>query len=133
MAIETAPGELIDKITILEIKSDRMSDSEKLRNVRNELDAVRSARDRTIRQSDTLTSLTAELRSVNETLWDIEDQIRSCERAGDFGPKFVDLARSVYHNNDRRAALKREINVLLGSKIIEEKSYAGSVSEHCLV
>jgi hypothetical protein len=75
--------------------------------------------------SDALSALTAELRSVNEVLWGIEDEVRACERDGDFGPKFVDLARSVYKNNDRRAGLKREINQLLGSVILEEKSYEG--------
>ena len=103
-----------------------MGDAEKVRNVRTELDVLRSARDRTIRPSEELTSLAVELRDVNERLWNIEDEIRSCERAADFGPKFVDLARSVYRNNDHRAAIKRQINVLLGSKIIEEKSYTGS-------
>ena len=128
VAVETAPGELIDKITILEIKAERIGDPEKVRNVRTELDTLRRARDRTILPSDALASLTAELRSVNEALWDIEDEIRGCERAGDFGPKFVELARSVYFNNDNRAAIKRKINVLLGSKLIEEKSYdVGSI------
>ncbi len=134
VAIETAPGELIDKITILEIKSERMGDAEKIRNVRTELDVLRSARDRTIRPSDELTSLAVELRDVNERLWDIEDEIRGCERVGDLGSKFVDLARSVYRNNDHRAAIKRRINVLLGSKIIEEKSYvAADNTQPCLV
>ena len=105
-----------------------MGDPEKVRNVRTELDTLRRARDRTILPSDALASLTAELRSVNKALWDIEDEIRGCERTGDFGPKFVELARSVYFNNDNRAAIKRKINVLLGSKLIEEKSYeAGSI------
>jgi hypothetical protein len=124
VAIETAPGELIDKITILEIKAERIGDPEKIRNVRRELETLRSARDRTILSSDELATLTAELRSVNEALWEIEDKIRGCERSGDFGPRFVELARSVYQNNDSRAAIKRKINVLLGSRIIEEKSYA---------
>ena len=91
--------------------------------MRTELETLRSARDRTILPSDELGSLTAELRSVNEALWDIEDEIRDCERAGDFGPQFVELARSVYQQNDRRAAIKRRINERLGSEIIEEKSY----------
>jgi hypothetical protein len=124
---------LIDKITILEIKSERIGEPEKNRNVLIELQSLQAARDRTILPSDSLNSLTAELRAVNERLWDIEDEIRACERAGDFGPKFVELARSVYLNNDRRAAIKREINVLLGSKIIEEKSYAGTMTEHLVV
>ncbi len=131
VAIETAPGELIDKITILEIKTERISDPEKVRNVRSELETLRSARDRTMLSSEALAALTIELRSVNELLWEVEDGIRDCERAGDFGPKFVELARSVYIKNDHRAALKRKINVLLGSKIIEEKSYAGTPAVLC--
>ena len=114
VAVETAPGELIDKITILEIKAERIGDPEKVRNVRTELDTLRRARDRTILPSDALASLTAELRRVNEALWDIEDEIRGCERAGDFGPKFVELARSVYFNNDNRAAIKRKIKCCWG-------------------
>jgi hypothetical protein len=129
VAIETAPGELIDKITILEIKAERISDQEKLRNVRVELETLRLAHERTIRPSDALRSLTADLRTVNAALWDIEDAIRDCERAGDFGEKFIELARSVYMKNDHRAVLKRKINVLLGSKIVEEKSYAGQGRE----
>ena len=93
--------------------------------MRTELDALRRSRDRAILASAALTALAAELRTVNERIWDIEEEIRGCERAGDFGQNFVDLARSVYHNNDRRAALKRKINILLGSDIIEEKSHAG--------
>jgi hypothetical protein len=126
VVIETAPGELIDKITILEIKAERSRDEEKLRNVGKELAALLKARERTILPSETLVALTVELRTVNETLWDIEDDIRVCEREGDFGPKFVELARSVYKSNDHRAALKRKINELLGSVIVEEKSYDGA-------
>ena len=84
-----------------------------------------SARDRTILPSEALDALTAELRSVNQVLWDIEDEIRCCAREVDFGPKFIKLARSVYKNNDHRAALKRQINELLGSPIVEEKSFRG--------
>jgi len=123
VVIEAAPAELIDKITILEIKVERISEPAKLQNVRTELETLRTARDRTILPSDDLATLTAELRLVNEALWEIEDAIRGCEREGDFGPKFVELARSVYHKNDQRAALKRRINERLGSVIIEEKSY----------
>jgi tetratricopeptide (TPR) repeat protein len=126
VVIEAAPGELIDKITILEIKTERIQDPEKLRNVRTELATLRSARDRTILPSEPLAALTAELKSVNEALWTIEDEVRTCEREGDFGPKFVELARSVYKNNDHRAALKRQINERLGSRILEEKSYAAT-------
>jgi hypothetical protein len=122
--VEVAPGELIDKITILEIKSERIADAGKLKNVRVELDVLAAARDAAMAASAELADLTAQLKQVNEALWEIEDAIRDCERGQDFGPKFIELARSVYHSNDRRAALKRQINELLGSKLIEEKSYA---------
>ena len=122
--VEIAPGELIDKITILLIKSERIDDPGKIKNVRVELQVLEEARDSAVAASPELDRLTAELKSVNEALWEIEDDIRDCERNKDFGPKFVELARSVYRSNDRRAAAKREINELLGSKLIEEKSYA---------
>lgn len=123
ISVEIAPGELIDKITILEIKSERISDPEKLSNVRTELATLVACRDRTIPSSPELAERTTDLKQVNESLWQIEDDIRDCERRRDFGPKFVELARSVYKSNDRRAALKRQINELLGSRLIEEKSY----------
>ena len=122
--VEIAPGELIDKITILEIKSERIVDADKLKNVRVELQVLEAARDAAMAATAELADLTAQLKQVNEALWEIEDAIRDCERGQDFGPKFIELARSVYHSNDRRAALKRQINELLGSKLIEEKSYA---------
>lgn len=121
--VETAPGELIDKITILQIKTERMTDREKLRNVQVELVTLCAARDGAIPPSDAIAELSAQLKAVNEALWDIEDDIRCCEREGDFGPKFIELARSVYRSNDQRAALKRQINQQLGSKLVEEKSY----------
>jgi hypothetical protein len=117
-------GELIDKITILRIKVGRMREEEKLANVRRELALLeRLAReDGAIGPSIDL--LTDRLAAVNARLWDIEDAIRTCERKGDFGPSFVALARSVYGENDVRAALKRAINTLANSALIEEKSYA---------
>ncbi len=121
--VEIAPGELIDKITILQIKEEQISDPSKLANVRTELNILAAARDKAIAASRELDNLTAQLKQVNQELWDIEDEIRLCEKAKDFGPKFIELARSVYYQNDRRAALKRQINDLLGSKIIEEKAY----------
>ena len=124
ISVETAPGELIDKITILEIKAERIRDAEKVRNVQVELKTLSDARDRAISPTPELENLTAQLKTANEQLWDIEDDIRDCERAKDFGDKFIQLARSVYRSNDRRAALKREINELLGSHLIEEKSYS---------
>jgi post-segregation antitoxin (ccd killing protein) len=122
--VEIAPGELMDKLTILEIKSERIGDPAKLVNVGFERDTLAAARDRAIAASPELAALTAELKRLNETLWEIEDHIRECERRQDFGPDFIALARSVYHSNDRRANVKRQINELLGSKLIEEKSYA---------
>ena len=121
--VAIAPGELIDKLTILEIKAERVGDAAKLRNVRTELEVLTQARQRWLRPSPALETLTADLKAVNAALWEIEDEIRLCERAQDFGPRFVELARSVYKQNDRRAALKRRINELLGSDLVEEKAY----------
>ena len=121
--IDVGPGELIDKITILAIKSERMSDAAKLKNVRHELSVLDAARKAHILASAELSKLEADLKRVNEDLWVIEDDIRQCEAEKDFGQTFIDLARSVYIQNDKRAALKKAINVLTGSNIIEEKSY----------
>ena len=122
--VEIAPGELIDKITILEIKTERITDPAKLGNVRIELKTLAEARDSTLVGSPELDDLTKQLKMINEQLWDIEDDIRDCERDKDFGDKFVELARAVYKSNDKRAAFKRDINVLLGSHLVEEKSYS---------
>lgn len=116
-------GELIDKITILEIKSERMTDPVKLVNVRRELDLLQD-RLATAPASTDAARLRSDLKAVNSELWDIEDDIRDQERARDFGTRFVELARAVYRTNDRRAELKRAINDALGSAIQEEKSYA---------
>ncbi|MBE8190846.1 MAG: hypothetical protein HAW64_01350 [Alphaproteobacteria bacterium] len=121
--IEVGSGELIDKITILEIKAARISDADKLVNVRHELAMLEGVRDKTLPPSNTLTQLAAALKSVNEELWQIEDDIRAHEAAQDFGDTFIGLARAVYKTNDKRAALKKEINLLTGAAIIEEKSY----------
>lgn len=121
--IEVAPGELIDKLTILAIKLDRIADPQKRVNVLVEYETLEAARRGAMAPSPALDALTADLRGVNERLWEIEDLIRNCERRGDFGADFVELARAVYITNDRRAALKKEINGLLGSRLIEEKSY----------
>ena len=119
-----APGELIDKITILRIKSGRITDAAKLKNVRTELAVLNETLEKDVPASDELSRLDAALQAVNEELWVIEDDIRDCERAGDFGDEFIRLARAVYVTNDKRAALKKEINLLLGSTLVEEKSYA---------
>jgi hypothetical protein len=124
ITVEIAPGELIDKITILEIKLARIADAAKLRNVRAEWETLVRARDAAIASSPEIEAETAALKRANETLWDVEDRLRECERNKDFGSRFVALARSVYLTNDERARLKRRINQLLGSRLIEEKSYA---------
>ena len=123
VTIEVSPGELIDKITILEIKAARIKDAGQLGNIRYELDLLRAVRAERLAASTALARLEGELKSVNETLWQVEDDIRECEAAGDFGPRFVELARTVYRTNDRRAALKREIGALFGARLVEEKSY----------
>ncbi len=121
--VEIAPGELIDKITILDIKSERIDDPDKLKNVRHELAILKTTQEDSMPSSPELDELTAGLKAVNEKLWVIEDDIRLCEGAKDFGEKFIELARAVYVTNDERARLKREVNELLGSAIVEEKSY----------
>ncbi|MCM2475157.1 hypothetical protein HGO38_16885 [Rhizobium sp. CG5] len=115
-------GELIDKITILQIKAERIEDGEKRANVRREL-VLLTEKLAPVEGHGGVQDIMGELRAVNTSLWTIEDEIRDCEHAGDFGERFVSLARSVYVTNDRRADLKRKINVELGSSIIEEKSY----------
>lgn len=122
--IAISPGELIDKMTILEIKMARIRDEAKLANVRHEYETLQTMFTQQIASSDALSALTAELKAINTDLWDIEDDIRDLERRKDFGPEFIRLARAVYHTNDRRAATKREINDLLQSDLVEEKSYA---------
>ncbi len=122
--VEIAPGELIDKITILEIKLENIGDKDKLVNVHREYEILTGVLRKEVAQTDELSCLTATLKGVNAELWRIEDDIRAQERAKTFDTEFIALARSVYRTNDRRAALKREINELLRSTLIEEKSYA---------
>jgi CHAT domain-containing protein len=117
-------GEIIDKITILEIKAEQLTDPAKLANVNKELAELVAVREREFPNHAQLAVVAAELKAINQKLWVIEDDIRDCERAKDFGAKFVELARAVYFTNDERAALKRKVNDLLGSALIEEKSYA---------
>ena len=121
--VPISPGELLDKITILRIKSARMTDEAKLRNVRAELEAL----EQTWRDSGAAIPAVAEdeaaLQRVNEELWDIEDRIRDKERAKEFDAVFIELARAVYVTNDERARFKKNINVTLGSRLVEEKSY----------
>jgi hypothetical protein len=124
LTIPASAGEVIDKLTILEIKLARITDPAKLANVAREHAALDAAWQEAVPDRATLAELVAALRQVNETLWDIEDEIREHERRGDFGASFVALARSVYRTNDRRAELKRAVNARLGSTLVEEKSYA---------
>ncbi len=124
VTVEISPGELIDKITILEIKLERIKDPGKVKNIRAEHDTLTGARDEAVPPSGELDRLTSDLKAVNVKLWRIEDDIRDCERSKDFGRTFVDLARAVYFSNDERSSVKRRINELLGSRLIEEKSYA---------
>lgn len=122
--VDISFGELLDKISILEIKAARMSDSGQRQNVERELSQLRTARRRIADDDGAAERAFAELKAVNGRLWDVEDALRDCERRLSFGPDFVELARSVYRLNDRRAALKREINLLLGSTLVEEKLYS---------
>ena len=124
LLVPVSPGELIDKISILEIKSQRMSDPEKLHNVRTELTMLKETWAASEYSSADISAQWDGLREVNGKLWDIEDRIRDKEREGVFDPGFIELARSVYFPNDERAALKKSINQQLGSVLVEEKSYA---------
>ena len=117
-------GELIDKITILRIKAERIGEPEKLANVHRELTLLERLAREDGASGATIDLLTDQLAAVNGRLWTIEDALRACEREGDFGPRFVALARSVYCENDTRAAIKRAINTLANSALVEEKSYA---------
>ncbi len=121
--VPISPGELIDKITILRIKSQRMSDPQKLHNVRLELEALQGTWSNSAYAGIDIEADIHALMTVNERLWVIEDDIRDKERARAFDAEFIRLARAVYVENDERAAIKRRINVKLGSTIVEEKSY----------
>jgi len=120
MKIEVSNGEIIDKLTIIQIKLERIKDAEKLKNLKKEYDELISASSSIIDTSDPLYT---ELYKVNCELWDIEDRIRDLERKKDFDKEFISTARAVYFRNDRRSELKREINIKTSSGLIEEKSY----------
>jgi Family of unknown function (DUF6165) len=123
IAVPISPGELIDKITILKIKSARMSDSNKLANVRLELALLEKTWAQSAYAAADIAAEQAALQMINEKLWMIEDEIRDKERAQSFDQEFIRLARAVYFENDERAAVKKRINEKLGSRIVEEKSY----------
>lgn len=118
-------GELVDKMTILEIKSQQIKDPQKLANVSHELNVLQAVLINVLTEPQQLElqPLKNQLKQVNAKLWDIEDDIRDCERAKDFGQTFIQLARAVYVTNDQRADLKKDINLKFGSAIVEEKSY----------
>ncbi len=132
MKIEVSNGEIIDKYTILEIKLSQIKDSNKLKNIQHEYDVltpdVKSIYE-TCSDEDHLKKLHNDLLTINKKLWDIEDDIRECERAQDFGQKFIDLARAVYYTNDDRSDVKKAINIFTGSDLVEEKSYEDYKSE----
>ena len=121
--IPVSPGEVLDKICILEIKSERMTDPQKLSNVRTELALLKDSWTQSVVDDETIVNLHAQLKEVNEALWVIEDDIRDKERSGEFDQQFIELARSVYFTNDKRSKIKKELNLYLGSDIVEEKSY----------
>jgi Family of unknown function (DUF6165) len=121
---EISIAEFVDKITILRIKAERIQEREKLRNIHRELSILDRIRTESLGDRPELSELEAELKSVNEEIWELEDRIRDSELRKDFGDGFVSVARSIYRANDRRAVLKRQINDLMGSGIVEEKSYS---------
>ena len=123
LLVPISVGELLDKISILEIKAEAITDPAKHANVMQELAALDAVRGRKVAELPELAALYAELQAVNRRLWRTEDDIRAVERAGQFDESFIQLARGIYRNNDRRAVLKRRINELTGSEIVEEKSY----------
>lgn len=126
MKIEVSNGEIIDKYTILEIKLSEIKDTNKLLNVQHEYDTLNPDVETiytNVSDKEALKKLHNDLLTINKKLWKIEDDIRECERKKDFGQLFIDLARAVYFTNDERSVVKKEINVLTGSDLIEEKSY----------
>ncbi len=125
--VELAYGELLDKMTILQIKSERITDESKLSNVNKELNLLNALWKSDEKSSVDIASEFTALKDINEKIWDIEDGIRDKERVKEFDQEFIELARSVYFSNDKRAEIKRTINLKLGSELIEEKSYADYV------
>ena len=124
MKIEVSNGEILDKITILVIKSKKITDPIKLKNINNELDELKSFLDVVGYESNsTVNSLVKELESVNEKLWNVEDKLRDKERSKQFDDEFIKLARDVYFTNDERAKIKKNLNEVTNSKLVEEKSY----------
>ena len=120
---EISPGELLDKISILEIKLEKVKDKDRQKRIKNEYDILKKVQNSSIEMSDKIKDLYRSVSNVNIKLWDIEDKIRICEQNKDFGKNFIELARGVYFNNDKRAKLKNEINEILKSNIREIKQF----------
>ena len=120
---EISVGELLDKISILEIKQKNLKDNEKIKIVNKELESLNMTLNKDVTMTEEIQSLYQDLKKINSILWDIEDGKRDCERNKDFGDKFIELARSVYIENDNRSKIKNKINQLSGSNISEVKSY----------
>ena len=124
MKIEVSNGEILDKITILVIKSKKITDPTKLKNINNELDELKPFLDIVNYESNSMVnSLVKELELVNEKLWNVEDKLRDKERSKQFDDEFIKLARDVYFTNDERARIKKNLNEVTNSKLVEEKSY----------
>ena len=121
--VPISPGELVDKITILEIKKEFIKNDNKLKNINHEYDLLMQIYTSQISETDGISELKNKLKEINLELWKIEDDIRDCEREKSFSDTFIELARSVYFTNDRRSKVKLEINLLLNSNLVEEKSY----------
>jgi len=121
--VPISPGELLDKITILEIKSERIDNLQKVANVRHELELLSKVWSDSVTEDKVIADLHQQLKTINEELWEIEDDIRDEERQNSFGERFIELARAVYVTNDKRAEAKKDVNLHLGSEIVEEKSY----------
>ena len=120
---EISEGELLDKISILEIKLEKIQDKESQEEINKEYKILKEAQNLNIKITENVKYLLNELKKINQNLWDIEDKLRICEKNKDFGKDFIELARAVYLNNDKRAKIKSDINKLLGSNIREVKSY----------
>jgi len=121
--VEVSAGELLDKISILEIKKEKITDSEKLKFINNELNVLKAAADKNIKINGKIDTLFKSLKDINSKLWVIEDQKRMCEKNSDFSEKFIKLSRDIHFLNDERAKIKLEINQILGSNIKEIKQY----------
>ena len=121
--VEISIGEFFDKITILEIKKERISNTDKLVNINKELDGLNTLLTQLSFSRDDVAQEVSELRKINEALWEIEDDIREKESQKEFDERFIELARAVYITNDKRSDIKRDINLKLGSDFVEEKSY----------